>query len=216
MSPIKIFFSIIITVFASQVMADQLSPNPQVQLSTEKGNIIIELFPQQAPITVDNFIKLVNDYHYDGLIFHRVIKDFMIQSGGFTFDFTPRESARGSIEHESFNGLQNSRGTVAMARTSAPDSATAQFFINHRDNHRLDGSVDDDKPGYTVFGRVINGMQVVDTIASVKTTRIYRFADVPVQPIRILTVRLLNPKAWTPLEEPKEKIQSFERPIPQR
>jgi len=216
MSPLKIFFSIIITVFACRSVATESTPNPQVQLSTESGDIIIELFPRRAPITVDNFVKLVNDYHYDGLIFHRVIKDFMIQSGGFTFDFTPKESPRGSIVNESFNGLKNDRGAIAMARTNAPDSAQAQFFINHQDNHRLDADINNEKPGYTVFGRVISGMQVVDSIAVVKTTRIYRFADVPVQPIRILSARLLNPATWTPLEEAKEVTQSFERPIPQR
>jgi len=215
MSRLRILFATTIAVIACQVMAIETAVNPQVKLSTEKGDIIIELLPKQAPITVDNFIKLVNQYHYDGLIFHRVIKDFMIQSGGFTFDFTPRESPRKSIEHESFNGLQNSRGAIAMARTSAPNSATAQFFINHRDNYSLDGSIDDDKPGYTVFGRVISGMTVVDSIAMVKTTRLYRFADVPVKPIRILTARLLNPDVWTPLEESEEQSQFFERPIPQ-
>ena len=111
---------------------------PRVELKTEMGDIVVELFPKAAPASVDNFIKLVNDYHYDGLIFHRVIKGFMIQAGGFTFDFSARESSRGSIVNESSNGLKNKRGTLAMARMNDPDSAEAQFFINHKSNGFLD------------------------------------------------------------------------------
>jgi len=189
--------------------------NPQVMLTTEKGDIVIELFPQQAPITVDNFVKLVNEFHYDGLIFHRVIKGFMIQTGGFTFDLSRRESPRPAIANESSNGLKNKRGSVAMARMADPDSAQAQFFINHKSNRTLNAR--DDKKGYAVFGQVISGMEVVDAIASVETQAVSFYRDVPVEAIRILSARLLNPEAWTALPEPKRsETLSFERPIPIR
>ena len=189
--------------------------NPQVMLTTEKGDIVIELFPQQAPITVDNFVKLVNEFHYDGLIFHRVIKGFMIQTGGFTFDLSRRESPRPAIANESSNGLKNKRGSVAMARMADPDSAQAQFFINHKSNRTLNAR--DDKKGYAVFGQVISGMEVVDAIASVETQAVSFYRDVPVEAVRILSARLLNPEAWTALPEPKRsETLSFERPIPIR
>ena len=189
--------------------------NPQVMLTTEKGDIVIELFPQQAPITVDNFVKLVNEFHYDGLIFHRVIKGFMIQTGGFTFDLSRRESPRPAIANESSNGLKNKRGSVAMARMADPDSAQAQFFINHKSNRTLNAR--DDKKGYAVFGQVISGMEVVDAIASVETQAVSFYRDVPVEAIRILSARLLNPEAWTALPELKRpETLSFERPIPIR
>ena len=189
--------------------------NPQVMLNTEKGEIVIELFPQQAPVTVDNFVKLVNEFHYDGLIFHRVIKGFMIQTGGFTFDLSRRESPRPAIVNESLNGLKNKRGSVAMARMADPDSAEAQFFINHKSNRTLNAR--DDKMGYAVFGQVISGMEVVDAIASVETQAVSFYRDVPVEAIRILSARLLNPEAWTALPEPKRsETLSFERPIPIR
>ena len=189
--------------------------NPQVILNTEKGDIVIELFPQQAPITVDNFVKLVNEFHYDGLIFHRVIKGFMIQTGGFTFDLSRRESPRPAIANESLNGLKNKRGSVAMARMADPDSAEAQFFINHKSNRTLNAR--DDKMGYAVFGQVISDMEVVDAIASVETQAVSFYRDVPVEAIRILSARLLNPEAWTGLPEPKRsETLSFERPIPIR
>lgn len=189
--------------------------NPQVMLNTEKGEIVIELFPQQAPVTVDNFVKLVNEFHYDGLIFHRVIKGFMIQTGGFTFDLSRRESPRPAIVNESLNGLKNKRGSVAMARMADPDSAEAQFFINHKSNRTLNAR--DDTMGYAVFGQVISGMEVVDAIAVVETQAVSFYRDVPVEAIRILSARLLNPEAWTPLPEPKRpETLSFERPIPIR
>ena len=156
------------------------SVNPLVRLETEKGNIEIELLPNQAPITVDNFIKLVNDYHYDGLIFHRVIKNFMIQTGGFTFDFTSRESNRSAILNESANGLKNKRGTVAMARTSDPNSAKAQIFINHKDNDFLDSK--GNTIGYAVFGKIVSGMEIVDKIAQVPTRSLGQYQNVPVEP----------------------------------
>lgn len=187
--------------------------NPRVELKTEMGDIVVELFPKAAPASVDNFIKLVNDYHYDGLIFHRVIKGFMIQAGGFTFDFSARESSRGSIVNESSNGLKNKRGTLAMARMNDPDSAEAQFFINHKSNGFLDPKGGNE--GYAVFGAVVAGMNVVDAIAKVETQTLGYYADVPVEPIRILSARLLNPETWTPLPEPAP-APVIERPVPIR
>jgi len=187
--------------------------NPQVVLKTEMGDIVVELFPKAAPLSVDNFVKLVNDYHYDGLIFHRVIKGFMIQTGGFTFDFSARESSRGSIVNESFNGLKNKRGTLAMARTNDPDSATSQFFINHKSNGFLNPK--GDNRGYAVFGAVLAGMNVVDAIAEVETQTLGYYADVPAEPIRIISARLINPDAWTPLPEPAP-APVIEKPVPIR
>ena len=187
--------------------------NPQVVLKTEMGDILVELFPKAAPVSVDNFVKLVNDYHYDGLIFHRVISGFMIQAGGFTFDFSPRESSRGSIVNESSNGLKNKRGTLAMARMNDPDSASAQFFINHKSNGFLNPK--GDNKGYAVFGAVVAGMNVVDAIAAVETQTLGYYADVPVKPIRILSARLVNPESWTPLPEPAP-APVIEKPVPIR
>jgi cyclophilin family peptidyl-prolyl cis-trans isomerase len=187
--------------------------NPQIVLKTEMGDILVELFPKAAPVSVDNFVKLVNDYHYDGLIFHRVISGFMIQAGGFTFDFSPRESSRGSIVNESSNGLKNKRGTLAMARMNDPDSASAQFFINHKSNGFLNPK--GDNKGYAVFGAVVAGMNVVDAIAAVETQTLGYYADVPVKPIRILSARLVNPESWTPLPEPAP-APVIEKPVPIR
>ena len=187
--------------------------NPQVVLKTEMGDILVELFPKAAPVSVDNFVKLVNDYHYDGLIFHRVISGFMIQAGGFTFDFSPRESSRGSIVNESSNGLKNKRGTLAMARMNDPDSASAQFFINHKSNGFLNPK--GDNKGYAVFGAVVAGMNVVDAIAAVETQTLGYYADVPVKPIRILSARLVNPESWTPLPE-LAPAPVIEKPVPIR
>ena len=188
---------------------------PQVKLRTEMGDIVLELYSNKAPISVDNFIKNSNNYHYDGLIFHRVIRGFMTQSGGHTFDMTFRESGRDPIANESSNGLSNIRGSIAMARMPDPDSAQAQFFINHGNNPRLDGSAA--KPGYAVFGMVVSGMDVVDAIASVEVRNLGIYGNVPVTPIRILSARLLNPDAWKPLsnEKPDPKQEPvYEIPTP--
>ena len=211
--------------FADQVKTDKAAldkksiektstGNPRVKLSTEMGDIVVELFADKARISVDNFIKNTNNYHYDGLIFHRVIKGFMIQSGGHTFDMSFREPGRDPIVNESHNGLSNTRGSIAMARVADPDSAKAQFFINHKTNKRLDATAT--RPGYTVFGAVVSGIEVVDAIAAVEVRSMGMYQDVPVTPIRILKARLLNPKAWTALPEPKpETIEpAYEMPVP--
>jgi len=212
MKYILIVACLLITQFGLTGEAKDASTNPMIKLETEKGDITLELFPAKAPISVDNFIKHANDFHYDGLIFHRVIKGFMIQSGGFTFDLTPRLSIREPIANESKNGLTNGRGTIAMARTSVPDSAQAQFFINHRGNSRLDKR--GDRIGYAVFGKVTRGMDVVDAIAKVRTQTVSMYQNVPVEPVRILTARLLNPEIWTPLKDPEPAAPAFERPVP--
>jgi len=140
-------------------------PHPTVTLNTSAGDIRIELFPEDAPASVENFLAYVEAGHYDGLIFHRVIPNFMIQAGGHQPDMTPKDATRPEIRNESDNGLHNLRGTVAMARTPAPHSARAQFFINLVDNPNLDHRGTDGGWGYAVFGRVIGGMDVVDEIA---------------------------------------------------
>lgn len=163
----------------------------QVQMKTTLGEMTLELDEQAAPITTANFLEYVQNGHYDGLIFHRVIKDFMIQGGGLTKDLRPRPTNQ-PIVNEASNGLKNKRGTIAMARTSDPDSATCQFFINHRDNDFLNyRGPEPDRIGYAVFGRVVEGMDVVDRIASVKTGRRHGYDDVPVEPVEILSVRVL-------------------------
>jgi cyclophilin family peptidyl-prolyl cis-trans isomerase len=187
--------------------------NPQIKLQTDMGDILLELYPEQAPVSVDNFIKHTNSFHYDGLIFHRVIKGFMIQSGGHTFALTPRVSERAPIINESFNGLSNGRGTISMARTSNPDSAIAQFFINHGNNKSLNAR--GAKAGYAVFGSVIKGMDVVDAIAETKVATMGMYQNVPVTAIRILSARLVNPEAWKPIAQPKT-LPAFEKPIPIR
>ncbi|MEO5362788.1 MAG: peptidylprolyl isomerase [Magnetococcus sp. DMHC-8] len=153
-----------------------------VVLTTSLGDITIELDADKAPVTVKNFLDYVDAQFYDGTIFHRVIPGFMVQGGGFTPDMQ-QKSTRPPIRNEADNGLKNVRGSIVMARTSVKDSATAQFFINLVDNGFLDhGSRDF---GYAVFGRVVQGMEVVDRIATVKTGR----ADLPVEPIIMQTVR---------------------------
>ncbi|MCO5763059.1 MAG: peptidylprolyl isomerase [Chromatiaceae bacterium] len=163
-----------------------LAANPQVTLQTNKGLIVIELYPDQAPQSVANFLAYVDAGFYDGTIFHRVIPDFMIQGGGFTADLE-KKATRAPIPNEADNGLKNERGTLAMARTNDPHSATAQFFINHKDNAFLDHSGKTPRGwGYAVFGRVTDGMSVVDAIATTPTGAKGMFPkDVPLETIVI-------------------------------
>jgi peptidyl-prolyl cis-trans isomerase A (cyclophilin A) len=157
--------------------------NPRVALDTSMGQIVVELDPAKAPKSVENFLAYVESGFFDGTIFHRVIPGFMIQGGGFTADMD-RKPTRAPIENEASNGLSNGRGTLAMARTSDPNSATAQFFINTVDNARnLDPAPG--SAGYAVFGKVVEGMDVVDQISGVRTTRKSMMADVPVEPVVI-------------------------------
>lgn len=157
---------------------------PKVKMTTSMGVIVLELYPDKAPVTVENFLKYVDDGFYNGTIFHRVIRRFMIQGGGFTARMVQKPT-REPIVNECGPQLRNLRGTIAMARTSQPNSATSQFFINQVDNPFLDFD-GPNKPGYAVFGRVIEGMDVVDRIATVATTRLLNgMADVPVEPVVI-------------------------------
>ena len=172
--------------------------NPVVLMKTTDGDITIELFADKSPITVENFLRYVDEGHFDGTVFHRVIPNFMIQGGGFTAELDEKPTHE-PIVNESRNKLHNTRGTLAMARTSDPDSAAAQFFINQRSNLRLDWSPG--KDGYTVFGEVTEGMQVVDIIALSDTGPAQAmtprgpsvFQDVPIKPVVILSVSRLSP-----------------------
>lgn len=160
--------------------------NPQVLMKTSLGEIVIELYPEKAPKTVENFLKYVDDKHYNGLIFHRVIGNFMIQGGGFDKDMK-QKATRAPIPLESRNGLKNDAGTIAMARTSVPDSASSQFFINTVDNASLNFP-NPDGNGYAVFGKVVKGIETVKKIANVKTGRSGMHGDVPVEPVTIESV----------------------------
>jgi peptidyl-prolyl cis-trans isomerase A (cyclophilin A) len=156
----------------------------KVKLATSQGDIVIELDKEKAPKSVDNFLQYVKAGHYDGTIFHRVIENFMIQGGGMKADMSEKPT-RAPIPLEARNGLNNTRGTVAMARTMDPDSATAQFFINVKDNAFLDQANSRDGNGYAVFGKVVSGMDVVDKIRAVATTDKAGHQNVPVTPVVI-------------------------------
>lgn len=160
--------------------------NPQVLMKTSMGDIVIELYPEKAPKTVANFLKYVDDNFYSNLIFHRVIGNFMIQGGGFDKDMR-QKATNAPIPIESKNGLKNDIGWIAMARTSVPDSATAQFFINTANNASLNYPSPDGH-GYAVFGKVIKGQDTVDKIAKVRTGRAGPHGDVPIDPIVIESV----------------------------
>jgi cyclophilin family peptidyl-prolyl cis-trans isomerase len=164
----------------------------RVKLQTTMGDITIELDEEKAPLTTANFLKYVKEGFYDGTIFHRVISKFMIQGGGMTADMGQKVTSA-PIKNEGSNGLKNNRGTIAMARTNNPDSATSQFFINLVDNNFLNyaGAA---RPGYAVFGKVIEGMDVVDKIGAVKTTTKMGAADVPVEPIAIKSAKIVSDK----------------------
>jgi len=158
------------------------APIERVELQTNKGAIVIELFADRAPVTVANFLKYVDAGFYDGLVFHRVIDGFMIQAGGYDADLKPRHP-NAPIINESKNGLHNIVGAVAMARTTAPNSATSQFYINVADNAGLDFKTGES--GYCVFGKVVGGMDVVQAIATVRTTFKGGMQDVPIEPVVI-------------------------------
>ncbi len=152
-------------------------------MQTTMGDIEIELFADEAPVTVENFLAYVDDGYYAGTVFHRVIPGFVIQGGGMTEDLARKQNGRPPIVNEAENGLQNLRGTLSMARTADPDSATSQFFVNLKDNAALDpgGS----SAGYAVFGKVAEGMDVVDAVAAVETDSYAGHDDVPVEPVTI-------------------------------
>lgn len=167
--------------------------NPEVVITTNLGDIKVKLDSEKAPISTANFLKYVEKKHYDGTTFHRVIPSFMIQGGGHLPDMKEKATLA-PIKNEAKNGLSNTRGTIAMARTNDVDSATSQFFINVVDNKKLD-HVDDNRYGYSVFGEVSGGMDVVDKIRDVKTATKGEFGDVPVEPVMIKSVRLASDSA---------------------
>jgi len=160
----------------------------QVHLSTSMGDIVLELYPEKAPKTVDNFVQYVREKHYDGTVFHRVMDGFMIQGGGFTPDLQQKPT-RAPVSLEAGNGLKNDRGTIAMARTSNPNSATAQFFINVVNNAMLNAP-NPDGYGYTVFGKVTQGMDVVDKIKAVPVGNKGMHQNVPQTPVTIIKATL--------------------------
>ncbi len=173
-------------------MALAQTPATKVLMKTSMGDITIELNAAKAPVTVKNFLSYVTDKYYDGTIFHRVIPGFMIQGGGMTPDMGEKAS-RNAIKNEAANGLRNSRGTIAMARTPVVDSATCQFFINLKDNNFLDHKDNSDEGfGYCVFGKVVAGMDVVDAIAKVKTGNKRGHQNVPLEPVTILSVEVVK------------------------
>jgi cyclophilin family peptidyl-prolyl cis-trans isomerase len=174
---------------AAAAGGDVPSPNPSVLIKTSLGDITVELAPDKAPETVKNFLQYVDDKFYDKTIFHRVISGFMIQGGGLDAGLV-KKATRPPVKNESSNGLSNDRGTIAMARTSDPDSATAQFFINVVDNKMLDKKGDaPSAAGYCVFGKVTAGMDVVDKIRAVPTGARSGFNDVPTTTVVIESIR---------------------------
>jgi len=177
-------------IFAGAATSEDI--NPKVELETSKGSIVLELYVDNAPETVKNFMAYVDANYYDGTIFHRVIPNFMIQGGGFTPDMK-RKTTQAPIKNEADKGLKNDRGTIAMARTGDPHSATAQFFINTKNNDFLNHR---DKTqqgwGYAAFGRVVEGMQTVDAISAVKTRAVGGFRDVPEEPVVIISARRIK------------------------
>jgi len=190
----KKFFRVLsLALLATSLFASNLSAqgNPSAVIRTNLGDIHLELLADKAPVSVDNFISYAKSGAYDGTIFHRVIPNFMIQGGGFTPDME-KKTTREPIPNEAGNGVSNDRGTVAMARTNQPHSATTQFFINTQDNPNLNytGETDSRAWGYAVFGRVTEGMNVVDEIRMVETTRNQRYSDVPVEAVIIESVEI--------------------------
>lgn len=170
---------------AAQTPQTKTAENPRITFETSKGKIVVELFADKAPKTVANILAYVDSGHYNGTIFHRVIAGFMAQGGGFSEDMSQKPAAR-KVDNEADNGLSNERGTIAMARTMDPHSASAQFFINLVNNANLDHTSKTPQGwGYCVFGKVVAGMDVVDAMASVPTGQRGAFADVPTSPIVI-------------------------------
>jgi len=182
--------TILLTLSLFALPAGAVSKKPTVLMETSLGNVTIELFQKDAPISVKNFLSYVKDGFYNGTVFHRVIPGFMVQGGGFTSGMKEK-TTKAPIRNEAANGLKNDRGTLAMARTANPDSASAQFFINVVDNQGLNRPLPDGH-GYAVFGKVVKGMDVVDKIAAVKTGTKGPFQDVPLKPVVIKSVKVVK------------------------
>lgn len=187
----RVLLGFLLMLAASLALAGTAAaPNPQVCLQTTDGKIIVELYPDKAPLTVKNFLRYVREGHYDNTIFHRVIPGFVIQGGGYTPKYEEKPT-HDAIQNEAQNGLSNTRGSIAMAREFAPDTAQAQFFINLADNPKLDATKYRD--GYAVFGRVVKGMDVVDRIAEIPTGPAGPFErDVPQRPAIVEQAYLLK------------------------
>ena len=191
---VKYFLSLTLIVLSSSALAE----NPIVKLETSEGDITVVLFADKSPKTVENFLAHIDEGFYENTVFHRIIDNFMVQGGGFDVDLKQKKTER-KVINESKNRLHNDRGTLAMARTSDPDSAGSQFFINQRNNPRLDWTPF--KPGYTVFGEVITGMRIVDFMASTPTGNAVGKTDkgqmplqnVPLDPIVLLRVTRVSP-----------------------
>ena len=185
----KIFFIFFLLIFTSTVKSEEKI----MLLKLEYGDVEIKLFPDVAPKHVERFVTLAKNKLYDGVVFHRVIDGFMVQGGGLTADMRTKPSGTQPIQNEANNGLPNDRGTIAMARTNDPHSATSQFFINHKDNSFLNHSSETMRGwGYAVFGKVTDGMDVVDAIAVVDTGYFQQYADVPVEPIMIQSISIME------------------------
>ena len=190
---LRVVFALVTLAFS--FAAEAATTNPQVELRTSMGAIVIELEQEKAPGTVANFLQYVKEGHYNGTVFHRVIPGFMIQAGGFTPDMQEKPT-RATIKNEASNGLRNTAGTVAMARRPDPHSASAQFFINVSDNGFLDFKAPTAQGyGYTVFGKVVNGMDVVNKIAAVRTGPKAPHDDVPLKPVIIESARIVGAAA---------------------
>jgi peptidyl-prolyl cis-trans isomerase A (cyclophilin A) len=188
-----LFFRLLLTItLLLGLNATASAGNPRVLIQTSMGDIELELNQDKAPRSVENFLRYVDEGFYDGTIFHRVINGFMIQGGGFTRDME-RKITHDPIPNEAKNGLKNKRGTIAMARTSSPHSATSQFFINHMDNDNLDYPSFDGW-GYAVFGHVVKGMDTVDKIADVYTTKRRGMRNVPEEPVVIEHITRITPE----------------------
>ncbi len=185
---------LILAIIAGTSMGQESAvSNPQVVMETSKGDIVLELYLDKAPLTVKNFLDYIDAGFYSGTVFHRVIPGFMLQGGGFSRDMQ-KKSTLMSVKNEAFNGLKNDRGTIAMARTQDPHSASSQFFINTVDNAFLNYKSQTTAGwGYAVFGKVIKGMEVVDAISKVQTGTQGRFRDVPKTPVEIIKVRRAAP-----------------------
>jgi peptidyl-prolyl cis-trans isomerase B (cyclophilin B) len=186
-------FFLLAVILLGAVSVSARAANPVVVMETSMGTIKIELFEDKAPGTVKNFLSYVDDKFYDGTVFHRVIPDFMVQGGGMEPGLKEK-TTKGKIKNESANGLGNTRGTLAMARTPEPDSASSQFFINLKDNGFLDRKQARDGVGYCVFGKVVDGMDVVDKIAGVATGNRGGHQNVPTNDVTIKTVRRAESK----------------------
>lgn len=184
-----IFLFVAIFIIVALLFFIMRDENPKVKVMTTKGDFVVELYPEKAPISVNNFLRYVEDGFYDNTVFHRIIPGFMVQGGGFTVNGEQKQTKK-PIKLESDNGLKNEKGTIAMARTMIPDSATSQFFVNTEDNDFLNYGVRDE--GYAVFGRVIEGYEVIEEIESMQTISKYGMGDWPKEDVIIQSIEVIK------------------------